>query len=216
MALVKKKTGTAKAGDAKEPEQEQRRTSMRGPGGLLEQLSDKDPQVRRWAVRDLSAFPEAVKPLCEHLRRETVEVVREVIFTSLASIGGDETIKCLIPLLRSEDVALRNGAIEVLQELPEAVAMYMDELIDDSDHDVRGFAIDIMMGLGHRQTPEWLSQMIQEDEDINVCSKAVECLTEIGEPSHIPTLQAMLDRFPDEPYIKFAVDLAIKRIGGSG
>jgi HEAT repeat protein len=216
MALIKRTPIQPAAQEQSETgsaAQEQRRV-QRGPGRLLEQLTDHDPQVRRWAIRDLSAFPEAVNPLCEHLKTETVEPVREAIFTTLMTIGGETVIKNLMPLLQSEDPALRNGAIEVLQELPHELETHMESLMDDPDDDVRGFAIDIMMGLRHPNVPNWLVQMLQEEQNINVLTKAVECLAEVGLPEHIPTLEALKDRFPDEPYVPFAVDLTIRRING--
>ncbi|MGN7610963.1 HEAT repeat domain-containing protein [Magnetococcales bacterium HHB-1] len=209
MALVKKKS-TSKPTDT-QAEQEQRR-ALRGPGGLLTQLTDHDPQVRRWAIRDLSSYPEAVPPLCDHLKTESVDAVREAIFTTLVTIGGETVITNLVPLLRSEDPSLRNGSIEVLQELPRDVANHIHTLMDDDDEDVRGFAIDIMAGLKHPEIPNWLVQILEQDQDINVCTKAVECLTEVGTAEHIPALKSVIERFPDEPYVKFSVDMAIRRI----
>ena len=192
--------------------EKQKRHLLRGPGRLLEQLNDPSPQVRRWAIRDLSAFPEAVKPLCHHLRTETVDVVREVVFTSLATIGGSEVVECLLPLLRSDDAALRNNSIVVLQGLPEDVEYHMSALMGDENVDVRGFAIDIMNGLNHPRVPEWLAHMLATEDDVNVCSKVVENLSEVGTPEHVPAIKKVLERFPDEPYLRFSVDIAIKRI----
>ena len=40
-------------------------------------------------------------------------------------------------------------------------------------------------------------------------------LGEVGSEQSEPALQALKERFTDEPYIQFAADLAIKRIIGS-
>ncbi|MBF0097864.1 MAG: HEAT repeat domain-containing protein, partial [Magnetococcales bacterium] len=112
---------------------------------------------------------------------------------------------------------MRNNAIEVLQQLPEEMESHMEMLLEDEDVDVRGFAIDIMNGLGHAKIPEWLATLLTTEEDLNVCAKAAESLAEVGLPTHIPALQGLLRRFPDVPYLTFTVELAIRRIAaGNG
>ena len=44
--------------------------------------------------------------------------------------------------------------------------------------------------------------------------RAVDLLCEIGSEGAVPALEDCLERFPDEAYLRFAVDLAIQRLRG--
>lgn len=190
----------------------EQRQSVRDYDGLTSELASSDPMKRRWAARDLANWPEAVETLLKALQEETEHPVREALFDSLGSICGDEVVSGLIPVLRSEDAALRNGAIEVLQSMPDDVALHIIELLNDQDSDVRIFAIDILQQLAHPRTPEWLLSVLKDETHVNVIATAVDRLAEVGTENMVTDLEAIKNRFPDEPYIAFAVDTAIRRI----
>jgi len=180
--------------------------------GLVEQLKDADASVRRWAARDLAIHPHAIPALCEHLATESERSVREVIFTTLGCLGGEDVVEGLVPLLRSEDANLRNGAIEVLSELPEEVAPHIEELLRDDDADVRIFTLNLLNDLKHPDVGRWLSQVLQHDPHVNVVAAALEVLAEVGTPQALPALQLARQRFADDVFIGFAADLALQRI----
>jgi HEAT repeat protein len=114
--------------------------------------------------------------------------------------------------LRSEDAALRNEVIEAMKQLPNEVAPIMSELLADQDPDVRIFAVNILESLCHPQVEAWLVDVIKQDPHVNVCAAALDLLGEVGTPASRPALEHLKARFPDEPYICFAAELAIKRI----
>ena len=87
-------------------------------------------------------------------------------------------------------------------------------LLNDSDPDVRIFAVNILESLCHPDVEQWLIGVIRDDEHINVCATAVDLLGEVGSEQSTQALQELKDRFDEEPYIQFAADLAIKRITG--
>lgn len=180
--------------------------------GLLTQLAQGDDGERRWAARDLAAHAEAAPALCERLVHEPDASVCAVIFTSLARIGTADVVHGLLPLLRSEDAALRNGAIEVLAGLPDAVAPSVDALLADEDGDVRIFTVNLLGDLRHPLVPQWLSQVLARDEAVNVVGAALEVAAEAAGPDMKPALLAARARFADQPYIVFAADLALERI----
>jgi len=206
MALRKKSaaTGAQRTGDT--------RSRQRDRDGLLRQLHDADPGVRRWAVRDLAAYPEAVPELFQRLQVEKEHVVREAIFSTLQQVGGQEVVAGLIDLLRSEEASLRNEAIEVLQTMPNEIAPHIEKLLADPDSDVRIFAIDILQQLAHPNTPQWLASVLERDPHVNVVAAAVDRLAEVGTPEMIPALQGVKQRFAQEHYLGFAVDVVIQRI----
>lgn len=183
--------------------------------GLVAELEDDDAAARRWAARDLVAFPDAAVPLVKRLAREDNESVRAVILTALTRLGDKAAVSGLVECLRSEDVALRNEAIEAMQELPEEVAPIMGELLADPDPDIRIFAVNILESLRHPQVEAWLVEVIEHDPHVNVCATAVDLLGEVGSDLARGALEALKVRFPDEPYIGFAAELALKRVGGT-
>ena len=185
----------------------------RDTDGLIAQLADADATVRRWAARDLAAHPRAAAVLCARLTDETDASVRSVIFSSAARLGGSVVVTSLLPLLRSEDPALRNGAIEVLAGQPDAVAPYIEKLLGDADGDVRIFTVNLLGDLKHPNVPQWLAQVLVNDVNVNVVGAALEVLAEVGTPASLPALRSAAQRFADDAYIGFAVDLAIERIG---
>ncbi len=188
------------------------RQQARDRDGLVQALQADDPLTRRWAARDLTLYPEVSAALVAQLRRETENSVLQVILTSLTAIGDDTAVQGLIDCLYLEDAMLRNAAIEVLKELPDQVAPFMDRLLQDPDPDVRIFAVDVLESLRHPRVEDWLIEVISQDPHVNVCATAVDLLGEVGSDQSQAALVALKQRFAEEPYIQFAADLALKRI----
>lgn len=186
-----------------------RRVTLRGPGGLLEQLDDPRPQVRRWAVRDLSAHPEAIPALLAQLSREGADEVREALLTALLALGGEQVVAGLLPLLASEDPGLRNGVADVLQALPRDTRGCAERLLTDATPRTRIYGLECL----RRQTGPGLYQgiatVLAGDPDENVCALAAECAAELGFTDFIPLLTALPGRFPGSPYIPFVAQTAL-------
>lgn len=189
------------------------RKQTRDCAALELQLSDPSPTARRWAARDLADCPDSSAALVEQLQREEDSSVREIILTTLTQMGDAKAVAGLVNCLRSEDASLRNEAIEAMKLLPDEVAPIMGQLLKDPDPDVRIFAVNVLESLRHDQVEEWLCEVIKHDAHVNVCAAAVDLLGEVGTLYSLEALQNLKARFPDEPYIRFATDLALKRIG---
>ena len=181
--------------------------------GLIAQMGDAEASVRRWAARDLGSHPAAATALGTRLVVETDSSVRSALFSSLARLGGDEVVTALLPMLRSEHPELRNGAIEVLSGLPDAVAPHIDALLRDADSDVRIFTVNLLGDLRHARVAAWLEHVLIQDPAVNVVGAALEVLAEVGTADSLPALNVAARRFPGDAFISFAVDLAVERIG---
>jgi HEAT repeat protein len=212
MALIKGQPGGAKRST---PPGEDTRAQSRDYAGLITQLGDQSPEVRRWAARDLLAYPEATQALLAQLRIESDLSVRESILTSLTRLGHEAAVTGLVECLRSEDAQLRNAAIEAMKALPNDVAPIMSALLQDDDPDVRILAVNVLESLQHPQVEAWLIAVIERDPLVNVCGTAVDLLGEVGSAAARPALLGLKQRFADEPYIQFAAELALQRIAAA-
>jgi len=189
-----------------------RRSIKRDYEGLKKQLNDPDPSVRRWAAKDIVSYSGASLALVERLKKEPCRDVREAIFTSLIHIKDEVALEGLIECLRSEEASVRNESIEAIKLLSEEAEPLMKRLLHDADTDVRIFAVNIMESLKHPDVEDWLIDVLNRDTDINVCASAADLLAEVGTEKSIKPLKGLLDRFSEEPYIKFVVETAIRRI----
>lgn len=188
------------------------RQHSRDAHGLLAQLRGGSADERRWAARDMAALPETVGALAQRLQEEREPCVREALFTALAHIGGAAAVDAVLPLLRSDEAPLRNGAIEVLGRLADVTATRVDALLHDTDPDVRIFTVNLLGELQHPRVVPWLLQVLREEPEVNVVAAAIEVLTEVGEPAHAAPLREATQRFADDPFISFAADIAAMRI----
>ncbi|MGK5022045.1 HEAT repeat domain-containing protein [Janthinobacterium sp. LB2P10] len=187
------------------------RRHLRACPDLIAALDDADASARRWAARDLLECKGAAAALVGRLKRESDLAVREVILTTLTRLGDATAVAGLIDCLRSEDAALRNEAIEAMQQMPDAVAPIMQVLLIDADPDVRIFAVNILESLCHPDVESWLIAVIDTEPHVNVCAAALDLLSEVGSGAMVAALVRLKGRFADEPYIQFAADLALGR-----
>ncbi len=204
MGLTKKPAHAARHDGA--------RTYARELPGLLAALADPSATVRRWAARDLATHADAAPDLLRQLATEPDRSVREALLTSLVLIGNPVAVQGLIACLRSEDANLRNESVEALKSMPAALAEFMPAMLADADQDMRIFAVNILESLRHPDVEQWLINVISRDPGVNACATAVDLLSEVGTMASAQALENLKSRFPDEPYIAFAADLALKRI----
>jgi HEAT repeat protein len=179
-----------------------------------EALRAADPDARWNAVRALGAEPASVAPLAAALEAEQVPRVREAIMTALMRIGNEDSVKALLPSLRSQDAARRGAAIEALQALPEAIAPFLSLLLRDADSDVRVLAIELVRGLPGAEATRLLCEVLEHEPHPNVCASAVDALAEIGTREALPALEACARRFAGTPFLPFAISIATARLSG--
>jgi len=170
---------------------------------------------RRLAVRGLAGWDDAqwLPTMVAALKSEKDAGVQDLILQTLRARGGDAVVDAIVPFLSSDDAHLRNSIIDVLQQMPVEMETHMEVLLADRDADVRIFAINIMASLQHASVPHWLETVISHDQHLNVCMTALDLLAETGEKSMCASVEHLLTRFPDEPYVAFSVAQVKKRLG---
>jgi HEAT repeat protein len=188
------------------------REYSRDTAGLTEQLDDPDAGIRRRAARDLAEDPANAEVLGRRLQVEFDPSVRESLFTALSGHPGAPVVEVLLELLRAEDAGLRNGAIEALAAMPSMVGPRVAAMLRDPDSDVRIFTVNLLGDLRHAHVAQWLLQVLLYETEVNVVCAAIEVLAEVGSATEVPALRAAVERFPDDPFVGFAVDMAIDRI----
>lgn len=203
-----------KAPRADEPREDE--GSGRAPLGrdeLIAQFTDGTPKQKLAAIHELaSAGEDAIKLLCAALADTSSDAVRDAAAIELASIGGQAVVDGVFPLLRSDDAAVRNIVIDILKELPNDVPRLMDALVEEPDADVRIFLVNALAGLRHPDVERWLIAVIDRDDNSNVVATALDALSEIATTTAEASLCKAIDRFPNEPFISFCAQNALKRL----
>jgi HEAT repeat protein len=183
---------------------------------LIARLAAADPDDRRHAARELARQGDAVEPLAARLHVETDARVRDALFASLAEIGGQDAAERVAESLRSEDAALRGGAVDALKSLADDAIDVLDALLDDADADVRILAVEVTRVWPSDVAVPRLRYVLEHDAHVNACAAAVDVATEVGTADLVPALQALRLRFPGEPFLAFAAEIACSRITGDG
>jgi HEAT repeat protein len=186
---------------------------------LLEALRSGETEAkRRQAALDLANEPDASDALGAALDSETGPAAREAIMTALVSIANQAAATKLAALLQSEDVCLRCGAAEALQQMGPAAEKVIGPLLQAANRDVRILAINVLETLCGPGARELLLGVLATDPEVNAGLAAVEALAGMWEPRDAAALRAFAARFPAEPFVSFAVAMACRRVtaGGAG
>jgi len=174
------------------------------------------PRDQRWAaVRAAAEAGDGVSLLAAALERENDARVREAIFTGLARIATPASAAVVVPYLRSDDASLRGGAMDALRAMPEASRPYLARLLADPDADVRLLSCELARVLPVSEASRLLCDLLERENEKNVCASAIEVLAEIGGPEALPVLARCAERFAADPFVAFSVKVARDRIGRS-
>jgi HEAT repeat protein len=179
-------------------------------------LSSDDPDLRRRAALALAEHPEAVPALAARLTEETMPPVRQAIAGSLVSIGDADAANALANLLTNADAALRCIALDSLKQLGSRAFAAVDVLLGDFDAHVRLQAIEAVRAWPGPDACVRLHSLFEHEAHVNVCAAAVDVATEVGSAEILPDLAHLASRFPNNPFLSFAIEVAISRITAAG
>lgn len=123
----------------------------------------------------------------------------------------DALFPFLIEALRCEDNAgMRNSAAEVLELLGRKSVNCLVQFVEDRDHDLRKFVIDILGNIGDKKATPYLIKALS-DKDENVKSSAAENLGKIGDEKAVSSLVEVLDS--DDLLLQFSALEALCKAG---
>lgn len=179
---------------------------------LISSLSSNDSTTRKYAVEDLGDIgdPRAVEPLVDLITENEEIAILESIAQSLIKIGGQSTVRTIIPLLRSDSALVRNKATDVLMNLGYDAVNELKQLAHDNDHDVRKFAVDILGLIGSDDSVAVLVDVLS-DPHINVVCGAAEALGNIRSVEAAPYLEQAL-RTAQDPWLRFMLIESLGKI----
>lgn len=150
--------------------------------------------------------------LATALRSESDARVREAMLTSLARINSAESIEAILALLRSDDAGLRTGALDTLRAMGGTIREHLPRLLADADSDVRVLSCEIARAMPGPEATRILCDLLAREDNPNVCGAAIDVLAEVGEADALPGLAQCAARFPDTPFLTFAIKIATDRI----
>jgi HEAT repeat protein len=203
MPLVRKPPATAPVGPDNRSSQ---------PDNVAKALLEGSDEERWNAARSAATSPDGLAALSAALSRETHPRVREAIFTSLARIRTPASAEAVAACLRSDDSSLRTGALDALRAMPDAAASCIPGLLADDDADVRLLACELVRNRPSAEAGRMLGPLLAAEHEPNVCAAAIEVLAETGAPELLPHLARCAARFPNDPFLAFAVKVASDRI----
>lgn len=178
-----------------------------------EWLSQQDPSVRREVLEELSEVgpkgdrEENIALLAVSLKDENPGVQQTAV-NGLARIGGDRVAQRMVGLLR-EPPAVRNMAIEVIEQLvPETLDSTLP-VLESKDPNVRKLMVD---ALGKQADPRVVQPLVKllEDPNPNVRASAAESLGHVRARAAVPALVVLLR---DEEWVAFSAAAALAEIG---
>ena len=178
---------------------------------LLDQLKNTDPNLRRKAVRNLTAYPEnkeVVTALCEALG-DPNKGVQNITIEALSSMPHENVVLGLINVVKSPDLNTRNAGMTILRNLGSmAIAPIVTALNASSDVDE---IIQLLVILGDIKSHLATDTVIKyiEHPDDNVKTTAVESLGKIQDPKAVKVL---LETYKNTDILKYSIVEALGNI----
>ena len=184
----------------------------RDAAAVLSMLARGTDDERWSAARAAAALPGSVPALGEALAREKSPRVREAVLTSLARIATPESVKIILPLLRSDDAFVRREGSDALLAMKEVASPYVAALLQDDDADVRILASGLIRDMPNETAVRLYCGLLDSEPEANVCAAAVEALAEIAGAEALPALTRCAERFRATPFLAFSIKTVIDRL----
>ncbi|MFY9399249.1 MAG: HEAT repeat domain-containing protein [Desulfomonilia bacterium] len=176
-------------------------------------ISSEDPSRRREAAALLARA--GGMDACIRLERLLLDSnsgVRDAAQNSLILVGGRPAVERMIDLLRHDEAAVRNMAIDILRQIGIDGIDLLHRAAKDEDDNVRLFVLDILGSIGSHESSRILIEGLY-DSNPNVRNAAVISLGTLGDPEAFDHLKKLVN---DEEWIRFSVIESLARIPHEG
>ena len=97
--------------------------------------------------------------------------------------------------------------------MPAATAAYLPALVTDKDPDVRLLSCELARAQPAATANRLLCAVLDTDPEKNVCAAALDVLAETGGPEILASLNRCAQRFQDDPFLAFSIDVVRQQIG---
>ncbi|MDQ6951502.1 MAG: HEAT repeat domain-containing protein [Mariprofundales bacterium] len=196
---------------------------MSESSSLINKLkTEEDEDDRCFAAQDLAEYGEetgVVDALVQALQSDECRGVQEAACSALVQINNDQVSRQAARLMAEEDAYVRNAASDILAESKNVPDELFAEMLMNDDPDLRIFATVTIDNRRVRSLLPMLVELLEKDAEINVVSAAINALGNLGcrdvrddGSSDVDALLTAGRRFPNEPFITFAVNAAISQI----
>lgn len=177
---------------------------------ILSLLQQEDPESLREGAQlaGEARLAEAIPALVHNMSSANIGV-QEAVDHSLRRIGGPAVVQAVIPMLRSENVPVRNLAMDILRELGKSDLASVEKLLHDDDPDIRIFAADILGSMQSARVVAPLCTALLHDPEVNVRYQAAVSLGALAFPESARCLNTSLE---DEEWVQFAAIEALTKI----
>lgn len=148
-------------------------------------------------------------PLLSKLICSTNIGIQEAAEYALRKIRGQQVIENLLPILQSEEVSVRNVAMDVLREIGVDSIESMRPYLKGEDPDIRIFITDILGHCKSHKSADLLAEALLRDPEVNVRYQAAVSLGTLAFPESVNPLSRAMH---DEEWVQFAVVEALAKI----
>ncbi|WP_404419925.1 hypothetical protein [Marinospirillum sp.] len=172
----------------------------------------------------LSTWPQLPQELrrlmLKRLLTESDVRVQQVFMNHLLPGLQEEELRLLLDQFTGEDASLRNQIIDGLSQVSEEQQknLLLPELqkrLSEGSRDTRILTLNLITWLENPALLPAVEALLAEEEDINVCMTALEALPVLDAGPELAVLDAVAERFHDEPYARFALQNIRRQLGSS-
>ncbi len=171
--------------------------------------SDDHTSVRQAAFDAANAQLHSTLPQLVSLFASSSVGVQEACEFAVRKIRGRDAVDLVIPSLRTEDVTVRNIAMDILREISMDSLESIIALLEDDDPDIRIFSADILGSSESSLALAPLCKALLEDKEANVRYQAAISLGALKDPGAAEALRSAIN---DEEWVQYAVMEALAKI----
>ncbi len=165
---------------------------------LHDALATEDATVRSAAFDELIADdpPDITRSVAAAALADADAGIREEAARWLTEHRTPAVAAKVAPQIGSDNITTRNLAGEVLADMGACAIQALVAFVDDPDHDVRKFALDVLAQIPEAVSVTDVIAERLEDDDANVRLAAVAALGALGAAEHGDELRALYDADP--------------------